>query len=249
MFYSAFVGFEIPALRTMLTVLILSFIILFKQKIQPLKHLLLTASILLLLDPFSILSSAFWLSFGSCFILIRVYQTVQQHTLPTVETWKTKAKLFIHVLIDSQWKIFIALLPVVLWIFQQFSWITPLSNLFAIPMIGTLIVPIEVLAACISILFEPFGLWLFKFSDVLLSMLLYLLERLDDLFNFKLNWWSFNSIEIVCIALAVFILFMPKGVLPKFWAILCLIPLVISHKSSAIFQLNIIDVGQGQAIF
>ena len=248
-FYSAFVGFEIPALRTMLTVLILSFIILFKQKIQPLKHLLLTASILLLLDPFSILSSAFWLSFGSCFILIRVYQTVQQHTLPTVETWKTKAKLFIHVLIDSQWKIFIALLPVVLWIFQQFSWITPLSNLFAIPMIGTLIVPIEVLAACISILFEPFGLWLFKFSDVLLSMLLYLLERLDELFNFKLNWWSFNSLEIVCIALAVFILFMPKGVLPKFWAILCLIPLVISHKSSAIFQLNIIDVGQGQAIF
>ncbi len=248
-FYSAFVGFEIPALRTMLTVSILSVIILFKQKIQPLKHLLLTASILLLLDPFSILSSAFWLSFGSCFILIRVYQTVQQHALPTVETWKTKTKLFIRVLIDSQWKIFIALLPVVLWIFQQFSWITPLSNLLAIPMIGALIVPIEVLAACISMLFEPLGLWLFTISDLLLSMLLYLLERLDQLLNFKLNWWAFTSLEIVCIALAVFILFLPKGVLPKFWAILCLIPLVISHKSSAIFQLDIIDVGQGQAIF
>jgi len=248
-FYSAFVGFEIPALRTMLTVTILIFIILFKQKIQPLKHLLLTASILLVIDPFSILSSAFWLSFGSCFILIRVYQTVQQHSNQTVETWKTKTKLFIRVLIDSQWKIFIALLPVMLWIFQQFSWITPLSNLIAIPMIGAIIVPIEVMAACMSILFDPLGGVLFKVSDIFLSILLYLLEKLDQFLNFKLNWWAFNSLQIICIALTVFIIFLPKGVLPKFWAILCLAPLVISHKNSSRFQLDVIDVGQGQAIF
>ncbi len=60
-FYTAFVGFEIPALRTMITVFILSVIVLLKQKIQPVKHLLLTASILLLIDPFSVLSAAFWL--------------------------------------------------------------------------------------------------------------------------------------------------------------------------------------------
>ena len=248
-FYTAFVGFEIPALRTMLTIVILSLILLLKQKIQPFKHLLFTASLLLLIDPFSILSAAFWLSFGACLILIRVYQTIQQQSNAQIQTWKSKVKLYLHVLVASQWKTFIALLPLVLWIFQQFSWVTPFSNLIAIPMIGTLIVPIEVFAACISLLFEPLGLFLFKFSDVLLSLLSSLLIALDQLFNFKLNWWAFNTVEIICIALAVLILFLPRGVIPKFWALICILPVVFPNKNHELFQLNILDVGQGQAIF
>ncbi|RZG86003.1 DNA internalization-related competence protein ComEC/Rec2 [Acinetobacter sp. WCHAc060033] len=248
-FYTAFVGFEIPAVRTLITVSILSVIILLKQKIQALKHLLLTASVLLLIDPFSILSAAFWLSFGACFILIRVYQTIQQQSNEAVQTWQVKSKLFLRVLFDSQWKTFLALLPLVLFIFQQFSWITPFSNLIAIPMIGTLIVPIEVFAACVSMLYEPLGILIFKMADGLLSILLFLLEKLDQLFAFQLNWWAFNTLEIVCIAFAVLILFFPRGVLPKFWAVICLVPLFLPQKNTSIFQLNIIDVGQGQAIF
>ncbi|MEG0487177.1 MAG: DNA internalization-related competence protein ComEC/Rec2 [Acinetobacter sp.] len=248
-FYTAFVGFEIPALRTMITVFILSVIVLLKQKIQSVKHLLLTASILLLIDPFSILSAAFWLSFGACFILIRVYQTLQQQSNEQVKTWKVKIKLFLQVLFDSQWKTFIALLPLVLWIFQQFSWVTPLSNLLAIPIIGTLVVPIEVLAACLSLFSDSLGILLFKIADYLLSLLLNLLELLDHVLGFKLDWWAFNSLEILCIALAILILFLPRGVIPKFWAALCLIPLLLPNKNQFIFQMNVLDVGQGQAIF
>ncbi len=248
-FYTAFVGFEIPALRTMITVFILSVIVLLKQKIQPVKHLLLTASILLLIDPFSILSSSFWLSFGACFILIRVYQTLQQQPNEQIQTWKSKLKLFLQVLFDSQWKTFIALLPLVLWIFQQFSWVTPFSNLLAIPIIGTLVVPIEVLAACLSLFSDSLEILLFKIADYLLSLLLSLLEVLDQTSGFQLDWWAFTSLEILCIALGVFILFLPKGVIPKFWASLCLIPLLLPNKSQYIFQLNVLDVGQGQAVF
>jgi len=248
-FYTAFVGFEIPALRTMLTVSILSLILLFKQKIQPLKHLLLTASILLLIDPFSILSAAFWLSFGACLILIRVYQTIQQQPVEKIQSWKLNLKLYLKVLIESQWKIFIALLPIVLWIFQQVSWITPLSNLVAIPLIGILIVPVEVFAACLSLFFEPLGMLFFQFGDFVLSILIELLNALNQFLNFQLHWWAFNRLDILCIALAVFVLFLPRGVIPKFWTVLCLIPLFLPHKNQYIFQLNILDVGQGQAIF
>lgn len=76
--YTAFVGFEIPAIRTLLTVLITATLLLTKQSIQPLKTLLISASLLLLYDPFSILSAAFWLSYGACFILLRIYQTIQK---------------------------------------------------------------------------------------------------------------------------------------------------------------------------
>lgn len=248
-FYTAFVGFEIPALRTMMAVFIFSLIVLLKQKIQPVKHLLLTASILLLIDPFSILSAAFWLSFGACLILIRVYQTLQQQSNEQIQTWGVKFKLFLQVLFDSQWKTFIALLPLVLWIFQQFSWLTPLSNLIAIPMIGSLIVPLEVFAACISLFSESLAILLFKIADYLLSVLLNGLEFLDQIFGFTLDWWAIRPLQILCIALAILIVFLPKGVIPKFWAILCLAPLFIPNKNQFIFQMNILDVGQGQAIF
>ncbi|WP_235831621.1 DNA internalization-related competence protein ComEC/Rec2 [Acinetobacter rongchengensis] len=248
-FYTAFVGFEIPALRTMIMVSVFSLILLLNQKIQAIKHLLFTASILLLIDPFSILSAAFWLSFGACFILIRVYQTIQQQPRQQVQSWQAKLKHFVQVLFDSQWKTFIALMPLVLWIFQQFSWLTPLSNFIAIPVIGSLVVPIEVLAACMSLFSTSLGILLFKVADQLLSFLLSLLDFLDQTLGFKLDWWAFSAVQILCIAFAIFILFLPKGVIPRFWALICLIPLLLPNKSQYIFQFNVLDVGQGQAVF
>src|SRR5690606_33833708 len=60
--YCAFVGFEIPALRTLLICVIVTFTLLLRQNVQALKLLILSAALLLLFDPFSILSAAFWLS-------------------------------------------------------------------------------------------------------------------------------------------------------------------------------------------
>lgn len=57
--YVAFVGFEIPAIRTLLTVIVASLFILFRQEIQPFALLVYSASLLLIYDPFSILSAAF----------------------------------------------------------------------------------------------------------------------------------------------------------------------------------------------
>ena len=76
--YTAFVGFEIPALRTLLSTLIFIGFLLLKQPIKPFTLLVYSASLLLLIDPFSVLSAGFWLSYGACFILLRIYQTIAQ---------------------------------------------------------------------------------------------------------------------------------------------------------------------------
>ena len=124
--YTALVGFEIPAMRTLLTVVLLSIAVLVNQKIHALKLLLLSASLLLWFDPFSILSAAFWLSYGACFILIRVYQTIQQKPqddqVNKEVTPKAKIWMWSKVLFESQWKVFLALFPLVVLIFQQVSW-------------------------------------------------------------------------------------------------------------------------------
>lgn len=250
--YTAFVGFEIPALRTCLTVCLISFVLLLKQQLHALKLLLLSASILLLIDPFSILSAAFWLSYGACFILIRVYQTML-HQSPQMNAdivssrWSKGSKL-VRVLVESQWKVFIALFPLVALIFGQVSWISPIVNLIAIPIIGAVIVPLAVIGAVFSTLIEPLGLLFFHLADFSASFLLWVLGGLDQLFHPKLSWLSLSPLMIASLAIGTIILFLPKGTVPKLWAVLCFLPLILPSKQHTDFSLTILDVGQGQAV-
>lgn len=252
MLYTAFVGFEIPAMRTLLTVTIVSLALLLKQHIQTLKLLLFSASILLLLDPFSILSAAFWLSYGACFILIRVYQTMTQQYLPIsallVPTWQSKVGSFIQLLFNTQWKVFLALFPLVAIIFQQLSWISPLVNMVAIPLIGLVIVPLDVIAAMLSVVSEPLGLFFFHCADGMLSLLLLILKMFEYVFQPHLNWLSLSVVSILSIGIGIVIVFLPRQVVPKAWAILCFMPIFLPSKIQHTFALTVLDVGQGQAI-
>ena len=250
LWYCAFVGFEIPALRTLLSCVLISTFILLKQNIKPLAILLLSASVLLIFDPFSILSAAFWLSYGACLVLLRIYQTVQQRS--RTDQIKSKAqwlKIQLRILIETQWKIFLALLPLMLIFFKQIAWMTPLSNLFAIPWIGLVIVPLDIIAALSYFIFEPFGSLIFQLNDLCVSILLILMQALDTLFSPELQPIAMNFWVILSLCLGLVILFLPRGVVPKTWAILCCVPFIFMDTNKNEFELSVLDVGQGQAIF
>ena len=250
--YTAFVGFEIPALRTCLTVCLISFMLCLNQQWSALKILLLSASLLLVLDPFSILSPAFWLSYGACFILIRVYQTIVQHKPSDQQqalSYYLKFKHAFRLLVESQWKVFLALFPLTLLIFGQVSWLAPLVNLIAIPLIGLLIVPLGIGALCISVCFEPLGQLVFHVQDAVIGVLLYLLNMFQQVLFAKLSWLALRPLNIVLISLAIIILFLPRGVVPKAWSLICMLPILLDAHSNPTFKLSILDVGQGQAIW
>ncbi|MFH7765677.1 DNA internalization-related competence protein ComEC/Rec2 [Acinetobacter sp. BSP-28] len=248
--YCAFVGFEIPALRTLFSCLLISVFVLFKQKVRPLNILLFSASILLIFDPFSILSAAFWLSYGACFVLLRIYQTVQQKSgTDELKTRTQYLKMQLKLLIESQWKIFLALFPLMMLFFKQMAWITPLSNLFAIPWIGLVIVPLDLLAALCYFIAEPLGSLVFQINDLCLVALLLLLQLLDWLFAPTLQPIAMTFAVWLSMCLGLMILFLPHPVLPKAWSVLCFMPLITLDASKNEFELNVLDVGQGQAIF
>ncbi len=248
--YCAFVGFEIPALRTLLSCLLISLFILCRQKVRPLNILLFSASILLIFDPFSILSAAFWLSYGACFVLLRIYQTMQQQSGKDEHKSRTHdLKMQLKLFIESQWKIFLALFPLMIMFFKQMAWITPLSNLFAIPWIGLVIVPLDLVAALGYFIAEPLGSLVFQINDLCLAALLWLMQLLDRLFAPTLQPIAMNVVVWLSVCLGLMMLFLPRAVLPKTWSILCFMPLIALDASKNQFELNILDVGQGQAIF
>lgn len=247
--YCAFVGFEIPAIRTLLLCVMGVFLLLLRQSLQPLKLLIFSAALLLLLDPFSILSAAFWLSYGACFVLLRIYQTIRQQPSETKQTALQHLYFAGKVLLESQWKIFLALFPLMLLFFKQIAWITPLSNLLAIPWIGLLIVPLDILAAMLFFIAEPLSSLLFQLNDLLLDILLGFLNLLDWLFAPQLIAVAMNSWMIGLAILGLLILFLPRGVLPKPWVAVAALPIAVPQLYSAPVQLWVLDVGQGQAIF
>lgn len=245
--YCVFVGAEIPALRTLFMCSILALTLLFGLPLKPLSVLLCSACLLLFFDPFSVLSAAFWLSYGACFILLRIYQTIQN--TPTALQGRQKYRFIFKVLVESQWKIFIALLPLMIIFFQHVAWIAPLTNILAIPWLGLLVVPLDILAACLYFIFEPLALVLFHINDVIISALLLFLNVIDHVFDPQLIPIAFRSEIIYCLILVLIIVFLPQGVVPKAWAGLAALPILSFGQIQHPLQVSVLDVAQGQAIF
>lgn len=245
--YVAFVGFEIPALRTLLTVCIVGFFLLVRQSIRPFALLVYSASLLLIFDPFSILSAAFWLSYGACFILLRIYQTIAKLPQDQPMTYVQKGYFAIKLLVESQWKIFVAFLPLVLIFFQQISLFAPLTNLIAIPFLSMIVVPLDILAACLSSIIPILGTLLFYLNDVCLSVLLWILSVLQQA-SPALYGVSCTPLMMVSLIVGLIILFLPHGTVPKVWSLIGFLPILLGLKAQPTV-LNILDVGQGQAIF
>ena len=96
--YTAFVGFEIPALRTLLMCSVVTIMLLLKQKISSFALLIYSAALLLYLDPLSVLSAAFWLSYGACFILGWLYADSQlQQRMQWREVQRDTAEVIVYV--------------------------------------------------------------------------------------------------------------------------------------------------------
>lgn len=245
--YVAFVGFEIPAIRTLLTVCIVGFFLLVRQSIRPFALLVYSASLLLIFDPFSILSAAFWLSYGACFILLRIYQTIAKLPQDQPMTYVQKGYFAIKLLVESQWKIFVALLPLVLIFFQQVSLFAPLTNLIAIPFLSMIVIPLDILAACLSSIIPILGTFLFYLNDVCLSVLLWILSVLQQA-SPALYGVSCTPLMMVSLIVGLIILFLPHGTIPKAWSMVGFLPILLGLKAQPTV-LNILDVGQGQAIF
>lgn len=248
--YCAFVGFEIPAMRTLIVTLLASGMLLFHLKIQALKLLVYSASILLLYDPFSILSAAFWLSYGACFILLRIYQTLwqQQYALERSTTNILKLGLAIRLLIASQWKIFIALFPLMVVFFKQVAWIAPLSNLLAIPYLGLVVVPLDIVAALVNFVVPSFSALLFQFNDLCLSIFIWMLNGIDHMLTPALILVDFNIWLLLLISTCIFIIYLPQGVVPKAWGVFAIVAFMFKSFSPQAFELTVLDVGQGQSI-
>ncbi|MFB2537646.1 MULTISPECIES: DNA internalization-related competence protein ComEC/Rec2 [unclassified Acinetobacter] len=247
-FYTAFTGFDIPAMRTWLMVSLCSLALLLNIRISSINLLLLSACLVLCFDSFAMLSSAFWLSFLASAILLKVYRDIAQgknHDEDEIG-FTAKIKQAILVLWQSQWRISLALIPIVLWQFQAVSMISLLINLIAIPFLSIIIVPINIISALIYPILPSLSQLIWLLLANLLAVFNFILDLIQPLAE-KLYLLSYlTPTALMCLTFAIVIFMLPKGLVPRYWALLFIL-LAYLPPQRAMLNFDILDVGQGQA--
>lgn len=240
-FYALLVGFEIPAQRTFWMLLLLT---LSKQLLVNFSAYRLLAWValgMIWLEPTAVGQAGFWLSFVAVVLLLKFSETigtvsaaeinnVSQLLAPTARSDVLSGFVKIisyqfKALLKLQIWLFVWMLPIVVWFFGKVSVIGILVNLLAVPFLGLVIVPLDMLAGVVSWL-PVVGDWLsqiiWSILTTLLNLFHFLLNQLIDTGVAKQSFFALSQTQLV-LCLFIALLGLLKGLLPR----MLMLPLAI----------------------
>ena len=147
--YCLLAGWGVPARRTFFMLLVSGLALLTRLPISPSSVLCLAAAVVTLIDPWSPISTGFWLSFAAVAILFYVGS---QSQVPQIESMCLRQRCW-EILKESarlQWLITLAMVPALAFLFQQVSISSPFANAVAIPIVTFVVTPLALMTAVIS---------------------------------------------------------------------------------------------------
>jgi competence protein ComEC len=231
--YTLISGFEIPAQRTLFMLTTFAVMLLLSRNIAPSQMLAAALVVVLLADPWAVMSPGFWLSFGAVALIFYVTANRYGRSHWLMEYGKV------------QWAMTIGLIPPLLALFQQVSLVSPIANAFAIPLVSFIVVPLTLLGTL-----PPFE-WMLYLAHQAMALCMWLLERLDTL---PLSVWTQHAPPAWTIAsgvLGTLWILAPRGFPLRFLGMLFLLPLFLVAPAAPgenTARIIVFDVGQGLAV-
>jgi competence protein ComEC len=232
-FYTLASGYEVPAQRTLYMVATFTAMLLVSRNVSPSQMLAAALMVVLLADPWAVLSPGFWLSFGAVALIFYVTanRLRKQHWL------REYGKV--------QWAMTIGLIPPLLALFQQLSLVAPVANAFAIPLVSLLVVPLTLLGTL-----PPFE-WMLYLAHQALALCMFLLGLLDRLpFAVWLQHAPPLWTIVAGVAGAIWVL-APRGFPLRWLGLLLLLPMFVVAPpvpDEGKAHITVFDVGQGLAV-
>lgn len=201
----------------------------------------LSVIVITLFQPFAVMSMSFWLSVYAVVViaLVTSYKQQTNQKLTKIKAW-----------LRFNWLLFLGLIPILWWFFNQFSLVGFIANVILIPLTTFLTAPL-IYVGLITLLFsEQAASWVFRLVDYAISLTLWTQQKLAGL-NELVLIPSLSSIGALALWLAMLLLLLPKSVPGRslFFpvAILLVATLYASNRPSN-FKLTLFDVGHGLAI-
>ena len=243
-FYTLVAGAGIPALRTLFMLSVGALAVLTGRRIAPFRILLLALVVVLLFDPWAVMSPGFWLSFTAVGLLL--WAALAEHGGEQEQaSIGQRLRRWLRGFGRTQWAVTIGTLPFLLLFFSQFSLISPLTNAIAIPWVSGVVTPLTILALVVP--WDP----LLLLAETLLSPLMSLLVWSASL---PIAIWHAPApsplIFILAILGALWWL-MPAGFPGRWMAFFLCLPLVWPNNAQipeGQARIDVLDVGQGLAV-
>lgn len=237
--YGALAGFGLPTTRTLLMIAVVAGWRLLRRGGGFGEGFGLALVAILVVDPLSVLSAGFWLSFAGVALLA--------WTLARDSGWRGHLKeIGLAPLLMT-----VALLPLTVWFFGQASLVGPLANLVAVPFVSFVIVPVDLLACALLFAWPAAGEILLHLCAALVDALWWLLVHLAA-WRPAMQYLPQASLVVFVLACvgAVWLL-APRGVPARILGALLLLPLCWprgSPPAAGAFRATVIDVGQGLSV-
>ena len=236
--YSALAGFSIPTQRALIMIAVFMVGTLLRRNLVNFYTLLLTAFIILLLNPLSSLTSGFWLSFAAVFFIIyALHGRIQaQHKILRYGR--------------LQWALTLGLLPFTLVLFQQAPLVSFFGNAIAVPWIGFVVIPLCFIGGLLLLGNETLGHMVLVITTKAIGLIWLWLEWLASLPIASWQHAISNIWVLLSAILGVLLLLAPRGLPARHVGIIWLLPLFFyipptPHYGEIWFTL--LDVGQGLA--
>jgi competence protein ComEC len=231
--YTLMTGFAVPAQRTFVMLATMAACVLFDRHGSPSRVLAAAALAVLLLDPWAVLSPGFWLSFGavaSIFYAMALRTGRAGHLASAV---------------GEQVAVTLAMVPMVVALFQQVSLVSPLANAFAIPLVSLVVVPLAIAGAFLDL--AP----LLEAAHALMSWLMTPLEALAGLPEAMLESHAPAPWTVVVAVAGCAWLLAPRGVPMRSLGAIWLVPLFAVVPPAPAWGeawVDVLDVGNGLAV-
>ena len=252
-FYAYISGCSLPTLRALLMILMYWLVRFLGIKVSMKSLLLYVVFMIILLCPLSLLSISFWLSFYAVFIISLMSWRFSIH-----ESSSKKQSLFSRIykgftaLFYLQVTLSVMLLPLTLFLNYEFSGLTIIANMIAVPLMSLTAIPLCLLAT-LTLTFSPnVSLFLFDsayfFIEVLWEVLVYLSDQSWALI-------PFSEFDIMVLTLTVFY-FLFRLMLGINWrwfdavipALFVSLLFYSRYDDNEHWQINVLDVGQGLSV-
>lgn len=234
--YAALAGFAIPTQRALVMITVAMLCYMTSYQFSNTCILLIAAVMVILIDPFALLSPSFWLSFGAVGVLLFVM--------------RQQDPKWYHYL-NIQWYISLGLAPFVIAYFQHISWISPIANLIAIPFASFIVVPCALLGVMAYFIHQDLATFFWLLTESALQYLWWFLNLMANIPYAAQDYQITFARAWVALLGGIILLLLPRGMPGKYLGYILIGTLFFTQTPKPLkgeLWMSVLDVGQGLAI-
>jgi competence protein ComEC len=234
--YAILAGMSIPTQRALIMVIVFMLSLISNRQYAFSVVMCFAMLLVLIYDPFAVMAPGFWLSFFA----VALIAYGMMHRVNTDSFWWRWCR--------PQYLVAVGLIPVLLIWFKQFSVVSILANLVAIPWISLIVVPLVLAVVLVVNISETLGTLLLHCVSMALDLLWPFLELLG---KSDIAVWHQSAPPIWAFAgalLGIIILLQPRAMPSRWLGLVWILPVIFPIKeqpSKGEFWLTLLDVGQG----